>query len=148
MPSLMIDLLGEFKTVELDSDGRVEGIGNPGSPDFTEVAELPIALKRALEAKVQIRRENVILPDNRPHTYFRGRIGGRDCTARTVQELCSTFAACAESVDYVENPLNTARYASAVLAADKGIPSRIESHNGRDYAVVTDEGKRFLFCQS
>jgi len=49
--------------------------------------------------------------------------------------------------DYVENPIQAARHASAVLAADKGIPSHIESHNGRDYAVVTDEGKRFLFCQ-
>jgi len=56
-------------------------------------------------------------------------------------------AACAETTDYVENPIQAARHASAVLAADKGIPSHIESHNGRDYAVVTDEGKRFLFCQ-
>ncbi len=51
-----------------------------------------------------------------------------------------------ESVDYVDDPVKFARYASAVLAADKGIPSHIESNDGRDYDVVTDEGKRFRFC--
>lgn len=145
MPSLQVSLLGEIRTVELDSDGSIVGIGTGAG--LTLVSELPFALREALVAKVQIKQERVILPDFRPHTYFRGRIEGRDYFARTVAELCNTFAACAETTDYVENPIQTARYASAVLAADKGIPSRIESHNGRDYAVVTDEGKRFLFCQ-
>jgi hypothetical protein len=145
MPIMQVNLLGELHTVELDSDGSIVGIGTGAG--LTVVSELPFALREALAAKVQIRRERVILPDNRPHTYFRGRIEGRDYSARTVAELCNTFAACAETTDCVENPLQAARYASAVLAADKGIPSRIESHNGRDYAVVTDEGKRFLFLQ-
>lgn len=145
MPIMQVNLLGELRTIELDSDGSIVGIGTGAG--LTVVSELPFTLRKALEAKVQIRQERVILPDNRPHTYFRGRIEGRDYSARTVAELCSTFVACAETTDHVENPLQAARYASAVLAADKGIPSRIESHNGRDYAVVTDEGKRFLFCQ-
>ena len=130
MPSLVIDLLGQLRTVKLDSDGRVKGIGNPGFPDFTEyleVAELPFVLREAVVAKIQIRRENMILPDNRPHTYFRGRIGDRDYMARTVQELCYAYAAYAETVDYVENPIQ-----SAYL-----------QRWGR--AVVTDAGKRFLF---
>lgn len=146
MPSLMIDLLGELRTVELDSDGCIEGVGS--GANFTVVTELPLGLLEAIKAKVQIRRERVTLPENRPRTYFRGHIEGRDYSARTVAALCSIFAACAETTDYVENPLQAARYASAVLAADKGIPNRIESHNGRDYAVVTGEGRKFLFYQS
>jgi hypothetical protein len=53
------------------------------------------------------------------------------------------------TTDKVSNPEQIALYASAVLAADKGIPSTIEiKKGGKIYDVVTDEGKIFRFIQA
>lgn len=55
-----------------------------------------------------------------------------------------------ESVDIVDNPHHVALWASAVLAADKGIPSDVEPVNcarGPGYDVVADNGSVFRFLQ-
>jgi hypothetical protein len=51
------------------------------------------------------------------------------------------------STDYVANPHDIALYVSAVLAADKGIPSDIVSNDSGGFDVVTDENKVFRFCR-
>jgi hypothetical protein len=51
------------------------------------------------------------------------------------------------TTDCVDNPEKVALYASAVLAADKGIPSDVERIDDNTFDVVTDEGKRFRFCR-
>jgi hypothetical protein len=143
MPYVRVDVDGEEFAVELDCEGRI--VGTVNGPVVTPVADLPIILVNALYAKVWIIRERVILPDNRPHTYLRGRIDGRECTGRTIEDLCATFAAGAESVDYVENPNSEALRASIILAGDKGIPNHIEKNDYAGCDVVTDDGRRFQF---
>jgi hypothetical protein len=51
-----------------------------------------------------------------------------------------------ETVDYVANPLAYAQYASAVLAADKGVPSTIRT-NSAGYDVIA-EGRIFRFLHT
>ncbi len=51
------------------------------------------------------------------------------------------------TTDKVANPSQIALYASAVLAADKGIPSEIVKRDENTYDVVTDEGKIFRFIR-
>lgn len=70
---------------------------------------------------------HMILSDNRVHTAYSDWDGG------------------CESIDYVDNPHDVALYASAVLAADKGIASELQRNDYNGYDVVTDEGKRFSF---
>ncbi len=148
MPYVRVSLDGREYTVELDSDGRIEGVGDsPVAPSFTVASELPISLRQALGAKIRIVRERCILDGGRIHTYLRACIDGHDCNGRTIVEVCATFAARCESVDYVDDPVDAARRACIILSGDKGIPCRIESNNGRDYDVVTDNGKRFRFCR-
>src|SRR5271157_440071 len=130
-------------TVELDSEGRI--IGTVHGAVVVPLTELPTMLIAALREKVWIIRERVILPDNRPHTYLRGRIDGKDCTGCTIEDLCATYAAGAESIDYVENPNEEALRASIILHGDKGIPNHIESNDYAGADVVTDEGRRFQF---
>lgn len=69
----------------------------------------------------------MILPDNRLHNASAVWDGG------------------CESIDYVDNPKDVALYASAVIAADKGIPSELQANDYNGFDVVTDEGKRFSF---
>jgi hypothetical protein len=145
MPSLAISVEGVDYEVSLDLDGRIEGVGNPTSPSFTEASELPVALRESLGTKIRIVRHTVILPDNRPHTYLRGCIEGRDCTGHNIGELLAAYAAGAECIDYVDDPRDVALRASTVLAVDKGVPSHIEKNDYNGYDVVTDEGKRFSF---
>lgn len=52
------------------------------------------------------------------------------------------------SVDYVDDTERVAMWASTVLAADKGIPSRIVPTDGcAGHDVCTDEGTVFRFLQ-
>jgi len=143
MATLTIDGIG---AVELDRDGRVEGVGNPLHPSYTEVAELPVALREEIARRVRIVRERMILPDNRPHSYLRGCIDGVDCTGRTIEELLAAYVVRAESVDYVDLPYTEAMRASIILAGDYGHANHLEAndYNGFD-VVVDDSGKRFQF---
>jgi hypothetical protein len=49
------------------------------------------------------------------------------------------------TTDKVSNPHEIAMYASAIIAADKGIPSEIVKRDDCTFDVVTDEGKIFRF---
>jgi hypothetical protein len=51
------------------------------------------------------------------------------------------------STDFVEDPYRVALYASAVLAADKGIPSEVVRIDDNTYHVVTEAGKIFRFLR-
>jgi hypothetical protein len=144
MSNVTISVEGREYAVELDSDGRIEGVGK--GPSFTEWHELPVALRVAISAKIRIVRERVILPDNRPHTYLRGCIDGRDCSGHNISELVAACAAGAESVDWVDNPRDAALRASTILAGDKGIANHVECNDYHGFDVVADNGRRFRFC--
>jgi len=145
MSSVTLNGLG---TVELDCNGRALGIGIPSCLEYTELADLPAARREEVARRVRIVRHDTVLPDNRPHTYFRGCIDGHDCTGHTVKELLAAYAEGVESRDFVNDPIDAARRASIILAGDYGYANHIESNDGKVYDVVVDNGKRFRFIRA
>jgi hypothetical protein len=143
MPYVRVKVEGVDCAVELDHTGCVIGAGK--GPDYRLVTELPEWLVKALRAKVRIERNECVLDGGRVHTYYRACIDGHDCGGHTVVELCVAYASHAESVDYAADPHSAAYRASAILAADKGVPSHLEANDYDGWDVVTDNGKRFQF---
>ena len=146
MAYVTLSVDGTNYDVELDSDGRVGKVVWLGVRALP-LAKVSLATREAIAAKVQIARHCVALSDNRPHTYLCGRIDGHYCTGHNIAALLAAYTGRVESVDRVDNAADAARRASAVLALDKGISSRVESNNGADYDVVTGAGQRYRFCQ-
>ena len=141
MPSVTLNGLG---TVELDRIGRIIGVGIPSCLEFMAINDMPAVRRKEVMRRVRIKRH--VSPRD-GHSYFRGCIDGHDCTGRNLCSLLRAYNNGVESIDDTDDPVGMARYASTVLAGDKGIPNHIESNNGRDYDVVTDNGKRFRFCR-